>query len=72
MLKMTQKQKETILSKNGFRFNPVMKQIFGEGAWFPKNAPLDLNLPNKQISETQLKTINNELELLDLIQIKLS
>ena len=49
-----------------------MKQIFGEGAWFPKNAPIDLNLPNKQISETQLKTINNELELLDLIQIKLS
>jgi|688.fasta_scaffold2465556_1 hypothetical protein len=71
MTKITLKQKETILTKNGFKFNPVMKQLFGEGAWFPKNAPLDLNLPKKAISESELSMINNELELLDLIKLKL-
>ena len=66
----TNKMKE-ILQSYGYEPNEIHYNMFGELAWYPKNEPIDLNLPKKILTLNQLKVIKTEKELVRIIENKL-
>ncbi len=65
MSKITQKQKETILEKNGYRYFSMA----GIEAWIPKNnSVMDLNFASKFIHPSQIEKATTETQLLKLIK----
>lgn len=67
----TNKMKQ-ILQSYGYQPNEVHYNMFGELAWYPKNEPIDLNLPKKILTLQQLTVIKTEKELIKIIKNKLS
>jgi hypothetical protein len=62
---MTQKQKEQILTKNGYRFFSMA----GIEAWVPKNnSVMDLNYAAKFIHPSQIEKAKTEKDILKLIK----
>ena len=76
MSKITKTEKECILKMHNYQSNPVMKMMFGEDCYNwrdPKNpTTITMNDVKKIIRFSEIKHINNELELLDIIKNKLS
>ena len=66
----TQKMKQ-ILESYGYEPNEVHYNMFGEFAWYPKNQPIDLNLPKKILKLEELIKIKTEKELVKIILKKL-
>lgn len=65
MAKITQKQKETILTKNGYRYFSMA----GMEAWIPKdNSVMDLNFASKFIHPSKIEKVTTESQLLKLIK----
>jgi len=69
---ITTKKMKQILQSYGYEPNEVHYNMFGEFAWYPKNEPIDLNLPKKILTLDELKVIKTETELLKVIKNKLN
>ena len=66
------KEISKILNHFNYEPNPVMFQLFGEHVWFPTKEPIDLMLPSKCITFSELTPIRTENQLVNLIKSKLS
>jgi hypothetical protein len=66
------KEISKILNQFNYEPNPVMFQLFGEHVWFPTKEPIDLMLPSKCITLSELTPIRTENQLVNLIKLKLS
>lgn len=66
------KEISKILNQFNYQSNPVMFQVFGEHVWFPTKEPIDLMLPSKCITLSELVPMRTENQLVKLIKSKLN